>query len=517
VAVTARSGGERRWDEVLAFLEGGGLGERVRRVDTHGAVVLLGGERAWKLKRPVRFSFMDFSTPKRREAVLRTELALNRRTAPELYERVLPVTRGPDGRLALEGGGEPVEWLLRMRRFPADAQLDRMAAAGGGLARELVEELALAIARFHAEAEPRPEAGGAAAMREVAAGNAGDLRGLVPGVFDPEPVLALDRATAAELDRQGDLLERRRHAGKVRRCHGDLHLANIVLLDGRPVLFDCLEFSEGLATIDVLYDLAFLVMDMIERGLRTEAWRLLQAYNDRALEDEGLALLPLFLSVRAAIRAKITGFTVGVREGDEERGGLCRQANAYLDLAGAALAPAPPSLVVVAGLSGTGKSSLAAGVAPRIGAMPGAVVLRSDVIRKRLLGREPGQRLPPEGYAPEVTDRVFATIAERAATLLRAGRTVVCDAVYGLEGQRQAIGRIAARAGVPFRPFWLEAPPGVLEARVAARVGDASDADVAVVRRQHEAIDTGAVAWPRLAADRPLPQLVSELLRSLEA
>lgn len=515
MAVAASSDGND-WDEVLAFLEDGGLGEAIERVDTHGAVVLLGQDRAWKLKRPVRFSFLDFSTPERREAVLRAELALNRRTAPELYERVLPVTRGPDGALAVDGGGEPVEWLLAMRRFPAEAQLDRLAAEGG-LGRGLIEDLAATIAGFHAKAEPRPEAGGFAAMREVADGNAGDLRGLVPDVFDPAPVEALVRATEAELDRQGDLLERRRHAGKVRRCHGDLHLGNIVLLDGRPVLFDCLEFSEDLATVDVLYDLAFLVMDLLERGLREEAWRLLQAYNDRTLEDEGLALLPLLVAVRAAVRAKITGFTVGVQDEPAERVALRRRADGYLELAGAALRPEPPRLIVVAGLSGTGKSSLAAAAAPRIGAMPGAVVLRSDVIRKQLLGREPAERLPPEGYAPEVTDRVFDTIAGRAATLLRAGRTVVCDAVYGLEEQRLAIGRVASTAGVPFRPLWLEAPAEVLEARVAARTGDASDADVAVLWRQQEVIDAAGVGWPRLAVDRPLPQLIPELLARVEA
>jgi aminoglycoside phosphotransferase family enzyme len=356
--------------QVVAFLEGGGLGEPVERIDTHGAHVFLGRERAWKLKRAVRFSFMDLSTLAQREAATRAELELNRRTAPELYRRVLPVTRADGGRLALGGAGEPVEWLLEMRRFPAEAQLNRVAARGE-LTGPVVDRLAQVVADFHAAAEPRPAAGGAAVMREVVEGNAGDLADLAPRVFGRDAVTALTLAAATELDRQAGLLDRRREAGAVRRCHGDLHLGNIVLLDDRPVLFDCLEFSERLAAIDVLYDLAFLVMDLLERGLRAEAWRLLQAYNNRRSEDEGLALLPLFLSVRAVIRAKVTGFTALSPEHGGDREQLGAQARAYLALACAALKRSPAMLVAIGGRSGTSKSSVAMIMAPQIGAMPG--------------------------------------------------------------------------------------------------------------------------------------------------
>ena len=179
----------------------------------------------------------------------------------------------------------------------------------------------------------------------------------------------------------------------MRRCHGDLHLANIVLLHGRPVLFDCLEFSERLASIDVLYDLAFLVMDLLDRGLCAEAWRILQVYNDRRIEDEGFALMPLVLSVRAAMRAKVAGFTALSPEHVGNREQLSARARAYLALARIALEPSPVMLVAVGGRSGTGKSSFAAVVAPRVGAMPGAMVLRSDLVRKQLLGCEPTGRL----------------------------------------------------------------------------------------------------------------------------
>ncbi|MEK0081946.1 AAA family ATPase [Benzoatithermus flavus] len=501
--------------EVLAFLAGGALGGRVERIDTHGAVILLAGERAWKMKRAVRFSFMDFSTLARRKATLEAELALNRRTAPELYRRVVAVTREADGRLALGGSGEPVEWLLEMARFPQDAQLDRVAARGE-LGPDLIEALAVEICRFHAEAEVRRDKGGYAAMRAVVEGNAGDLASLAPAVFDAAAVAALNAATQRELEARAHLLDQRRADGRVRHCHGDLHLANIVLLERGPVLFDCLEFDEELACIDVLYDLAFLVMDLIRRGLPAHARTLLQAYHDRAEDDAGLALLPLFLSVRAAIRAKVAGFNAGVL-GGEARTAKVQEAGTYLALARKALEPVPPRLLVVAGRSGTGKSSVAKALAPAFGAMPGAMILRSDVIRKRLLGKEPTERLPPEAYTPEHSARVFARIADRARVLLAAGRTVIADAVYGEAAQREAIEAVAKAAGVPFRPVWLEAAEPVLEARVGARRGDASDADLAVVRAQARTMDPSAVLWPRVAAGRPLDEVAADVRRIWES
>jgi hypothetical protein len=200
-----------------------------------------------------------------------------------------------------------------------------------------------------------------------------------------------------------ELLEARRLAGRVRHCHGDLHLANIVLLDKAPVLFDCLEFSEELACTDLLYDLAFLLMDLIGRKLAAQAQALLQTYNDLAPDDAGMALLPLFVSIRAAVRAKVAGLNAGVLQDAAARAAKVQEAGAYLDLARRALDPAPPRLLVVAGRSGTGKSSVARALAPEFGAMPGALLLRSDVIRKRLFGKPPDERLPLEAYAPEVS------------------------------------------------------------------------------------------------------------------
>jgi aminoglycoside phosphotransferase family enzyme len=473
----------------------------VERIETHAAIILLSDGQAYKLKKPVAFSFLDFRTLEARRAALDSELRLNRRTAPDLYETVVPVVEGPDG-LELDGAGEPIEWLLVMQRFAEGGRLDHVAERGE-LTPAVLEDLARSIVAFHDGLEPL-DAGGATAMREVVDGNALDLRRSVPEVFEDDEVVALIEATTTELDRRAALLDSRRAAGLVRHCHGDLHLENIVLIDDRPVLFDCIEFNDDFARIDLLYDLAFLLMDLIDRGFVTEARLLLQAYDDRREDDDGLALLPFFLSVRAAIRAKVEAFA-----GDGPR------ARAYLDLACRSLRPAPPRLVAIGGRSGTGKSSVARRLAPRLGALPGAMLLRSDVIRKRLFGREPTEQLPEEAYDEAVSARVFERLAERAQTLLEAGRTVIADGVFGGPEQRARIEAAAATAKVPFTGFWLAAPEPVLEARVEARTGDASDADLAVVRAQ-AAMRTGVIDWHSIDASGTVEEVVQRLAAALD-
>lgn len=491
----------------IRFLERAAFAGPVTRIDTHAAIVFLEGERAWKMKRAVAYSFLDFTTLAAREAALRAELRLNRRTAPQLYRRVVPVTRAPGG-LAIDGAGEPVEWLLEMVRFPQEALYSRLAEAGA-LEPAMCDELADVVVAFHRSVEVRPDKGGAAGMTLVVEGNATDLERLAGTVFDADEVAAVNRLSRAALATGHERLERRRAAGSVRHCHGDLHLRNIVRLDGRPVLFDCIEFDEDYACIDVLYDLAFLLMDLSERGLPVQAQRVLQGYVERTGEGDGLALLPLFIGCRAVIRAKVEGFAATAAADAARRAAQARLARDYLALAGRALDPPQARLVAIGGRSGTGKSTLAAALAPTLGPLPGAVVLRSDVIRKRLLGREPSERLPEAAYTPEISARVFANIAERAGELLTAGHACIADAVYGRPEQRAGIEAVAARLGVPFTGLWLEAPEPLLEARVSARTGDASDADARVVRLQR-GIDDEAVRWRRLRADRPMAALLDE-------
>jgi aminoglycoside phosphotransferase family enzyme/predicted kinase len=485
---------------LLAFLGRGeayGLpGREVEQVTTHAAIIFLVGERAYKMKRPVRYSFLDFSTRARRRRALEAELRLNRRTAPMLYRRLIRVTRSADRRYALEGDGEPVEWLLEMARFDQDLLLDRIAERGA-LDAATIDALAEAIAGFHDRAEERPERGGHAGMRQVIEGNVEDLTGLADAVLPGSAVTELNRRTRAELERNRVLLEQRRCTGRVRHCHGDLHLGNIVLWDGRPVLFDCLEFDEALASIDTFYDLAFTLMDLCRRELRPLAQRLLTGYLDATWDDAGIALLPLFLSCRAAIRAKVQGLAAEREDDAEARAREIQAARAYLDLAASFLTPGPPRLVAIGGVSGTGKSTLARELAPALGRAPGAVLLRSDVTRKKLCGVAPTERLGADAYAEQVSARVYDSLAARAAAILSAGHAAIVDAVFLDRQERAHIERVAIERGLRFDGIWLATDPEVLAQRVALRRGDASDATAAVVRRQI-ALDPGAIGWHRV-------------------
>lgn len=472
-------------------------GQAVERIDTHAAVVFLAGDRALKLKRAVRLPYLDFSSLERRRAACEAELALNRRTAPGLYQGMEAVVRRADGRLALGGAGAVVDWVVVMRRFGTDLLFDRL-AEGGALTPELMRRLAEGIAGFHATAAVRPDRGGAAAMRAVVAGNLDELA-QHPDLFPAEQVARLGALSRMALDRHGGLLDQRAREGLVRHCHGDLHLRNIVLLDGVPTLFDCIEFDESFAVIDVLYDLAFLLMDLERRGLRRQANAVFNRYLELTGDVGGLTLLPLFLATRAAVRAKTGAAAAAVQAAAARVPALRDEAVACLVQAVAALEPPPSRLVAVGGLSGTGKTTLAYGLAPDLGAAPGALVLRSDILRKRLARVAETERLPPDAYTPEATHRVYGELERRAGIALAAGHAVVVDAVYAREEERRAIEAVALQAGVGFHGLWLDAAHAERAGRVSARRGDASDATAAVVAAQ-EGYDLGAVVWARLDA-----------------
>jgi hypothetical protein len=301
------------------------------------------------------------------------------------------------------------------------------------------------------------------------------------------------------LDRGGVLLDQRRDAGLVRHCHGDLHLRNIVLLDGQPTLFDAIEFNEQISWIDVLYDLAFLLMDLWRLRLPHHANVLWNAYLAETGDLDGLPLMPLFLSCRAAVMAKTTATAANLHTDARRRVELRALANEYLTMAEALLEPPPARLIAVGGFSGSGKSTLAMALAPSIGAPPGAVVIRSDEVRKKLCGVKPLDRLGPEGYTDEMSRRVYATLMEQADKVVRGGYAAVADAVFAASAARDAIQHVAMAAGVPFAGLWLEAPAPVLISRVEGRGPDASDAGSAVIRRQL-AIRLAPLRWHRLDA-----------------
>jgi len=460
-------------------------GAAVKRIDTHAASVFLAGTRALKVKRAVKFPFLDYSTLQKRKAACAAEIAVNQPFAPAIYRRVLPITREADGKLAIAGKGEPIEWALEMRRFDETATLDHLAEQGR-VDGQLADALGRVVAQAH---EAAPVAAGFdfnAELDEIVAQNDGELRAL-PALFPTDQVTALTAATQSSLTRVRPLLETRRRAGLVRRCHGDLHLGNIVLIDGAPTLFDAIEFDPDLATGDVFYDLAFLLMDLLERGLRAAANAVLNRYLAETRRDsdlDALAALPLFLSVRAAIRAKVSAAR-----------GAPDDARAYFALAQKLIAPATPRLIAVGGLSGTGKSLLAGMLAPVFDPPPGAVWLRSDVERKALFGRRETDRLPEEAYAAEATKKVYAILAAKARRVVTAGQSVIIDAVFARPDERAQI----AQAGAPFTGLFLVADLKTRLSRVGVRTGDASDADAAIARAQ-EQYDLGPLDWAAVDA-----------------
>lgn len=505
-------------EDTLAFLLdpaawGEPAGAEIAVHRTHISIVLLAGARALKLKRAVRLPYLDFSTPALRLAACDRELELNRRTAPRLYRRVRRITRDADGRLALDGAGVLVDAVLEMDRFDDDCLLDRVARRGG-LTALMAERLAGAIARFHAAESPAP-GGGADAMAAVLDANRQAFAHA--GVLDPAAVAALDEALRQRLSRLAPLLDARAAAGLVRRCHGDLHLRNICLLDGEPTLFDCLEFSDALATIDVLYDLAFLLMDLCHRKLPDMANVVFNRYLDAWGDSGGVALLPFFMAVRAQVRAHVEAAqSRGDDERDDNGGSHAGQARAYLDLSRTLLRHPPARLIVVSGPSGSGKSTTAAAIAGRLGALPGARVISSDRVRKRLHGVDARTALPPDAYRPEVSRRVYDAMVSEAELLLAQGWTVIADAVFNHPESRLRIEDCARQAGVPLRCLWLTAPPEVLRARVAARRNDPSDADPSVLERQL-ARTTPPAHWIHVDADGTVDEVAGRALAAAGA
>ncbi|MBR0669884.1 bifunctional aminoglycoside phosphotransferase/ATP-binding protein [Neoroseomonas soli] len=451
-------------------------------VETHVSAVFVGRDTAWKMKKAVALDFLDFTTLAAREHFCRRELELNRPHAPELYRDVVPLTRGPDGALREGGDGPAVEWALRMAPVPAGDFLDAVAAREG-LAPPLLDAMADAVAAMHACA-PRAETDPPAVTSSILEGNIPSAR---QAGLDSARVEAWAAAARVELARVAPVLAARGAAGFVRRCHGDLHLGNLCLLEGRPTPFDALEFDEALARIDVGYDLAFLLMDLDLRLGRGAANRVLNRYVARTGDTGLLAGLPLWLSLRAMIRTHV----------EATRG---RDWQALFAAAEAHLVPAPARLVAVGGLQGTGKSTLARAIAPHLGRAPGALVLRTDEIRKRRFGVAPEERLPPEAYAEGVSAAVHGEMFAMAASALAAGQAVALDAVFLDPAHRGQAEAVARAAGLRFDGIWLEAPLEVLRARLAARTGDASDATEAVLLRA-AAVDPGPMAWHRVAAD----------------
>jgi len=498
--------------QICAFLRDpvtyGTGGLPVEVVETHIARVFLVGDDAYKLRKRVHLRFVDFSTLHARHAAAVREMEINRPHAPNIYLGLIPIVRTEDGRYQLGGHGAIVEWAVHMRRFPQEAVLSHREEKGP-ISEDLAKALADMVARYHQDSPIAESCNGGRIM--------------APVVDQLSSALSYGYADVAErlvaaFGRIEPLLIERGNAGCVRRCHGDLHLGNIVLIDNSPVPFDALEFSEALATIDVLYDLAFLLMDLDARGDRNAANAVFNAYTafePIGGEIEGLACLPLFLACRAGVRAVVAMARSEQLEA-EAQAELKAEIHRNALLARSYLAPPAPVLIAVGGLSGTGKSTLAALVSPHIGSAPGALHIRSDVERKRLFGVPETQRLDRQHYRIGTAQRVYSIVEDKARRALAAGHAVIVDAVFAKPDERATVEAIARDIGCAFVGLWLTAPPDTLIARVEARRGDASDADRRVVREQLD-YDLGEITWCEVDASQTPEHSLAEARQIIAA
>lgn len=485
-------------------------------IETHISRVLLAGERAYKFKKPVDLGFLDFSTLERRRHYAAEELRLNRRLAASLYLGMLPVTGTPaDPRLG--GDGPVLDYAVHMRRFPEQALLTRQR-----LTPELTDALAERIADFHAGLPAADPAAGFGAPEQVLAPMLENFR-VIRDAVEPEPALA------AQLDRlEGwtrrcfieltPVLQARCDGGLIRECHGDLHRGNIAVLDGEPLIFDCIEFNPAFRWIDTMSELAFLLMDLRQAGEVAQARRLLNGYLLRTGDYGGLTVLRFYLVYRALVRAKVTA--IGAAQHHHADASLDVALRGYVRHALALTRAPAPRLVILCGLSGSGKTALAAALSERLP----LIHLRSDVERKRLFGLPPLARertAPAAGiYAPDASERTYRHLLDSAERILAAGHGVLVDATFLTPARRRPFQSLARRLGCPFDILALNAPRAVLRERVVRRLAadrDASDANLEVLHHQLASCEPlGASERARaLYIDSRTPVALDALVRTL--
>jgi len=446
---------------------------RVEALETHISTVLLAGEFAYKVKKPVDLGFVDFTTLEKRRQCCEDEVRLNRRTAPQLYLGVVPIT-GTVERPVVAGDGEPIEYAVKMRRFAPDATFDKLP-----IVPQQIDALAALVASFHRSVPVAAPGSGYGTPAQILMTVLDNFRQSRRHVVDRAGVQALARLeswTQREFERLTPAFEERLRRGFVRECHGDLHLGNVALIDGKPVPFDCIEFSAPLRWIDLINEVAFTVMDLLAHGDRNLAFRFLNAYLEETGDYEGVAVLRFYLVYRAMVRAKVAA--IQRRRQNFER---------YLRLAEELSARRPdPGLVITCGLSGSGKTTFARALAGSLG----AVHIRSDVERKRMYGIRSEARSQAAIGAGIYTLQASAATYERLARLARAvllsGFPVIIDATFLRRGERDAFRDLARRIRARFVITRCEAPLPALHARLLAREGghDASDATPAVLERQ---------------------------------
>lgn len=498
--------------------------ESFQVIETHISWVILTGPYAYKIKKPVNFGFLDFSSLSAREHFCRQELLLNQRLTEGLYLEVLPIY-GSDEQPAFNGTDAPIEFALKMRQFP-QSQLLSAVQARGELTTQHIDQLAAQIAQFHARAPRVPvehELGSPEAVMAPVRQNFEQIRAMLPDSSDLPQLLALEAWAESTFERLQPLLATRKPDGFIRECHGDIHLGNATLLDGKVVLFDCIEFNEPFRFTDVYADIAFLAMDLEDRGLRPLSSRLISQYLEHTGDYAGLELLNFYKAYRAVVRAKIALFSLAHQSDEGGRQATLRQYRNYANLAESYCAIPSPFLAITCGVSAVGKSH----VAQRLVDELGAIRLRSDIERKRLLGQPASAQALNDGiYSSEASIATYQHLHQLASTALHAGFAVVIDATYLKHSQRQAAAAEAEQAGAPFLILDCQAPDATISQWLAQRQQtgtDPSDATLEVIAEQkasREPLQSEELACAlSIATDQPasVDSLIQRLRQHLPA
>lgn len=460
-------------------------------IETHISWVILAGDYAYKVKKPVDLGFLDFSTLDKRRFYCEEEIRLNQRLAPMIYLEVVPIS-GSVGGPVLKGAGEVIEYAVKMVQFPQEAQLDRMLDAGRLMPRHM-DAFARLIADFHQRtlvADNENPYGEPEHIWQPVAENFSQIRDRIHRDAPLAALAGLEQWSSSSFADLLPLLKQRKREGFIRECHGDMHLRNLAWVDEAPIAFDGIEFNAGLRWIDTMSEVAFLVMDLQGRGDSGLAQRFINSYLERCGDYAGLGLMPFYLVYRALVRAKVAAIRLVQPDmEDNVREAVELEFDHYLALAEAYTGCRTPLLILTRGLSGSGKTTL---TLPLVELLP-AIRIRSDVERKRLFGleaEEDGGAAPAEGiYSAEATEKTYRHLLKLAEAMLGAGYSVIVDATFLKRSQREPFRRIAQLKSVPMVILDLAAPSEVLRQRLRQRKGDASDADLAVL--EHQLADFG--------------------------
>lgn len=463
--------------------------DSVRLIETHISWILLTGAYAYKIKKAVNLGFLDFSTLEKRRFYCDEELRLNRRLAPQLYLGVVAIGGSPHVPI-INGGGPAIEYAVKMVQFSQEALLDRLLESGALTPLEM-DEVAREVARFHqaiASTPTPPGFGTPEAVHRPVLENFAQIAERADRRPEVAVLSALREWSEKEFSRRREDMADRLQNGRIRECHGDLHLGNMALINGRVTLFDCIEFNPNLRWIDVISDAAFAAMDLQDRGHPELAHRFINTYLEQTGDFGGLRVLPYYLVYRAMVRAKVACIR-GCQEGldERQRRAAWEQAAAYLALAERFTRPARTWLLITHGYSGSGKTTWTKSLLEQTG----AIRLRSDVERKRLFGLAPQARsqsgLNKGIYTPDAHARTYAHLGERAREILLAGYPVIVDAAFLKRAERDAFQALAKELGIPFLILHLEATPDILRQRIGAREQhgkDASEATLEVLEMQ---------------------------------